>query len=424
MHHPELRLNDLVDESGRPFFEREQALEQAFLALRAERSARTTTSSARQCDGTLVVFPTVVFGPYLNHSGCGAAGQWPVQLSAEPGSLFPRGVSDVHWQVNVGTYQISGVFHIAVDTDHEPPAARCWLEQRGEPAPLPSPYRSIAVPLHHARIVQREYRRLTEQAAAGRASLVEHTDRLIRRIVGRFSGRFVAAYDADDAYQDVVTAVVGPLADRFASARRPAAAWGRVVAMEANKLVSRALAHHLGVGRPEQAVRQLLAERPDLANAAIPDVRSALRSVSSEADTWSDRRIASAVGGPPVLVALDACPEPTALDRSDIDSPDELLETLMPDPTRRAQVAPWVASEGLAAISADAPPWAVSRAKRAFISELARRLGVQAISARQLAEAFAAPGESYDIPTQRALMVERARNAIIRHLSDTGAKRA
>lgn len=424
MHHPDLRLNDLVDESGRPFFEREMALEGAFLALRAERSARPATSSAQRSDGTLVVFPTVVFGPYLNHSGCGAAGQWPVQLSAEPGTLFPGGVSDVHWQVTVGTHRIHGIFHIAVGGDSEPPAARCWLEQRGEPAALPSPYQSIAVPLHHARMVQSEYRRLVEQANAGRASLVEHTDRLIRRIVSRFSGRFVASYDADDAYQDVVTAVVGPLAERFASARRPTAAWGRVVAMEANKLVSRALAHHLGIGRPEQAVRQLLAERPELASGPIPELRSALRSVSSEADTWSDRRIASAIVGPPVLVALGARPEPTALDRSDIASPDELLEALMPDPTSRSAAAPWLASEGLTATTADTPPWAVSRAKRAFISVLARRLGIQASSARQLAEAFAVSGESYDIPAQRALMVGRARNAIIRHLSDTGSGRA
>lgn len=410
-----LRLDAPVDPAAQPVFRRERAIEDALLAIRASRAARQAAGSG--CAGALVVFPTVVYGPFQTRSGCGAAGQWPVALDHEPGSLFEVGDTVVRWEATIASRPVHGEFTVAVGDDARPaPPAACWEGRGRRQEPVASPYRSLSVPAAPSTALRRTAAALEAQADEGRLTLVRLSERLLHKIIGRYHGSFSADYDHDDAFQDAVAHMLSLVAERFASQRRPAAAWGRVVAVETNKHVGRAVARSKGVGRPERAVRQLLAERPDLASAPVDELRQALRLVTSEADVWSDRRIVEAVGGPPTLMAIDDVGQLPA-NSSDVADQLDVIADLFADPRRLDAAAPWLAAEGLVAGNRPSSSVQITRAKKAFISALAGKLGVRATTSQELVEAFAAPGESYGDPAARTRMQARARAAIVAQLS-------
>jgi len=406
-----LRADEPADDSARPYFEREWAIETAFRDIWAARTAARSVRGGPQA-GAVAVVPTVVFACYAPGSGCGAAGQWPLELSHPPGTLFHPGRTTVSWRARVGTAVAEGAFTVAVGTS----ATASWAKVDGRPVDAPFGPVELAE-LDRAGLAQAA-RRLERAAEDARGRIMELTAGLLHKVVARFAAHFCAAFDADDAFQEAARETLR-LAERFASEDRPAASWGRAVAMAANRNVAQALARSQGMGRPELAVQRLLAERPELARAPTKVLRAALEARVAEAARWSDRRIDAAAAGVPRI-------EPLAADdvRLAAEDPEpwvdggvaEILGGVLP-PAASA----WLAAKGvLDGSPAAAAGEDLGAGRRQVLALLSRRLGVAAGTARQLAEAFAVDGERYDDPAARRRMVRRAQDALGRLLDGAG----
>jgi hypothetical protein len=231
---------------------------------------------------------------------------------------------------------------------------------------------------------------------------------------------FTNLVDADDAYQLAVIELMR-LIDRFASPNRPRVSWGRYVMLYTNRAVVRPLEQERHIGRPERALGRLLEQRPDLAGASISKLRAELEKMTPEAKRWSDARIAQAIAGPSRTVSLDQEGYDRAEDKAGADleddgelSGDVLVGTILDDPRSLRAARPYLVSRSI--ISSDheeqSSPRTVRRSRQALIRAVADRLGIKAETSREFVECFARDGESYDVPSDRQRMSERARMAI------------
>ena len=301
---PRLYTDRCADERCEPFFGREILLERAFLAMRAGRNARQLVEN--KTAGAFGVFPVVLFGQFQYHSGCGAAGQHQIELSVEPGTLFPEGKSRVDWALDAAEGRVSG--HFTVSVADGPPAlgeAACELTAPdGTTTDLPTPLSSLALaPLKGARLAASAHALVVEGERA-RTDVLRLSERLLQRVVGRLANRFTSQVDVDDAHQLAAIELLR-LAESFASSKRPRVSWPRYVVLNTNRAVARALEQDGHFGRPERALDRLLEKRPDLIGAQPEVLRVELEKTTGEVAHWSDRRIAQAAVGPARPVSLD-----------------------------------------------------------------------------------------------------------------------
>jgi hypothetical protein len=416
---PPLSADRLVDESGRPFFEREESLERAFLAVRSAAAARAELDQGHIASGAPVVFPSIVYSVFEEGSGCGAAGQRPLTLDHEPGAVYPHGLTSVRWSTTVKNVRIEGTFTVAVGVPLPADSTTCTMVgPGGRRTELASPLPSIKAEEISGTHLARELRRLVDADRDAKARILILSEGLLRSISRRFAAHLKGVMDEDDAKQ-IASIKALQLAARFAGPDRPKAAWGRVLGLGAHRAVTRKINEARGVGRPELAVGKLLSEQPEMAHATVDEVRTALVPLIAEAQLWSDERIAEAMAGPPTSVSLEeelVAPDPTASPEAGF-STEELLRALLPDEAAMSAATPWLEAEGLIAHDgAEADSKAVARSRRAVLTELGRRLRLdpsQATSVRKLVESFAMPDESYDRAEDRRLMEERARAAVL-----------
>lgn len=411
-----LRVDRYVDAGAAPYFDRERRLENAFLAIRVARNARAGLTSSQA--GAIAQFPGVLYGPFRKNSGCGAAGQWAIKLSHEPGSVFPVGVTSVRWGVDLGDRKVLGEFAVVVlgpdSPDPEVPEAFALVDKVRVESPLPS----IVLRASGVRSLEREVVRLEAAAHEAKGEVISLSRPLLEQIVNRLRPSFDAIVGRDDAFQAASIEALRLAEQKFAGPTRPAAAWGRVLGMNANRAVVRLLEMEHGQGRPEQAVKQLFGERPELASADFASVRRELEARHNEAKSWSDDRILRAVRGPQGSLAMLAGPtEEPAIDLPIDSLVDGLFATAEDRDASRAFVDLEITGR---AGDKDVPSWSFRRSRRAFFVGIGRRLGVEATDQRSLIEAFAEPGESFDDPDDRDAMQRRARSALLAVMEQGG----
>ena len=408
-----------ADERSEPFFAREFLLEKAFLARRAGHASKSPrpTGSA----GAFAVFPVVLFGEFENHSGCGAAGQRALQVSAEPGSFFAVGKHRVDWSLDLSQGQLRGHFTVTVsDKSAGQGDASCELvAPDGTTTQYSPPLPPLVLPALSPGRVNEAAGRLEVEAERARTDILRFSERLLRQVVTRLARQFTSQVDADDAHQLAAIECLR-LAERFASPERPAVSWSRYVVLNANRAVARALERDGHFRRPERAVERLLEEHPELVGAPVEVVRAELAKFSSEAASWSDGRIAEALAGPPRQISLDHLGYDSSsfafVRDTTSDVPvDLLLGSLVDEKTARV-ARPFLASEALLddAEAKGRSTKTVQRSRRALVSGIAAAIGVKAETPRGLIEAFAEAGEDFENPADRVRMEERARAAVMR----------
>ena len=262
-----------ADERSEPFFAREFLLEKAFLARRAGHASKSPrpTGSA----GAFAVFPVVLFGEFENHSGCGAAGQRALQVSAEPGSFFAVGKHRVDWSLDLSQGQLRGHFTVTVsDKSAGQGDASCELvAPDGTTTQYSPPLPPLVLPPLSPGRVNEAAGRLEVEAERARTDILRFSERLLRQVVTRLARQFTSQVDADDAHQLAAIECLR-LAERFASPERPAVSWSRYVVLNANRAVARALERDGHFRRPERAVERLLEEHPELVGAPVEVVRA------------------------------------------------------------------------------------------------------------------------------------------------------
>ena len=394
MNTPRISATDLVDESGRSFFSREVALEGAFLTLRAAAAAQSALESPSSEPGAPVVFPVTLFGPFERGSGCGPAGQRALVMSHEPGAVFPRGLTRVTWSTVIEGYIFEGDFLVAVGERAPKDSERCIVRYRNSEVIIPSPFSSTTAKVLRGGALKKALHSLVTPVAEAQETILRLSEGLLVRALQRFSSRLSSSnLDWEDLMQ-IASMKTLDMAVRYASADRPHAAWGRVVGLGVDKAVQRALNKDAGIGRPEEAVRRLFREVPDMRDATIPAIREALIPQIAEAATWSDSRIAQAFGGAPRVAPL---PVDDILSNGvdQIESSGsmvDLLSNLIPNVSDRKRVAPFLIAEGL--IDGDASIFSasqVSRAKKELIEIIGRSLaGGEADQYQSLMDAFTA----------------------------------
>ena len=408
------------DDSCAPFFEREALLEGAFLAVRAARAAQAFAD--REHPGAFAVFPVAVYGPYRANSGCGAAGQWPIDVSVEPGSFFGLGKTRIDWSADLPQGRVTGYFTVTVADD--PPATAgetgCVLTTPdGAEFDVATPFPPIVLRPIDASRVRHGARQLVDLGQQARTAILTLSGGLIRRVVWRLRGGFTNQVDADDAHQLAALELLR-LIERYASPDRPRVSWGRYVALYTNRAVVRALEQERRFGRPEQAMRRLMEERPDLAGASLAELRAELEQMTAEAAHWSDQRIALAVSGPIKNISLDEVGYESRAAGFSPDSagelPVDMLVGAIGSDDRLLHVArPYLVSQALVPDDGNSvrSDRTVRRSRQALVAGVSAALGIKASSARELAQAFAEAGESYERPEDRRRMEARARRAIV-----------
>ena len=417
---PRLYSDRCADERCLPMFEREYRLERAFLSIRA---AKTVGTEERYAQGAFGSFPVAVFGSFRPNSGCGAAGQWPIETSHEPGTFFGHGTTRVGWSLDLPEGRLAGFFTVTVDEDAAPGCgdAACMLTTPdGQAIDVATPLPPVVLAPLSPTGIRLAIRRINDEADRAKTEIVRLTDGLLKKVVGRLRGSFTSQLDADDAHQ-LASIELMRLIEKFASTERPHVSWARYVALYTNRAVVRALEQERGIGRPELAMRRLMEERPDLAGASVDELRVELEKRTSEAMEWSDHRIALAASGPTRSVSLDEIGYdsgrywPAA--EAGVDLPPELLVEAFSDNERFLRAArPYLASEAILP-GGDGPQPSdrtIRRSRRAVIAEAGRVLGVpNATTARELVEAHALEGESYERIEDRLRMEDRARKALL-----------
>ena len=242
---------------------------------------------------------------------------------------------------------------------------------------ISSPFPSVGVKVLRGAAQRRALRELVAPVQDAQAAILRLSEGLLVRALQRFSSRLASSnLDWDDLMQ-IASMKTLDMAVRYASADRPHAAWGRVVGLGVDKAVQRALNKDAGIGRPEEAVRKLFRDVPEMRDASVDDIRSALIPQIAEAATWSDARIAQAVGGAPRIAPL---PVDDILGNGQVrietaGSMVDLLSDLIPNVADRRRVAPFLIVEGL--IDGDPSVYSssqVSRAKRDLMEILASRV--------------------------------------------------
>ena len=377
MNTPLVSATELVDESGRAFFDREVTLERAFLQMRVAAAAQSALEDFSGDPGAPVVFPVTLFGPFEKGSGCGPAGQRALLMSHEPGSIFPKGTTRVSWSTVIEGYVFEGHFTVAVGERLRPNSEHCVVRHRNMTQEISSPFPSVGVKVLRGAAQRRALRELVAPVQDAQAAILRLSEGLLVRALQRFSSRLASSnLDWDDLMQ-IASMKTLDMAVRYASADRPHAAWGRVVGLGVDKAVQRALNKDAGIGRPEEAVRKLFRDVPEMRDASVDDIRSALIPQIAEAATWSDARIAQAVGGAPRIAPL---PVDDILGNGQVrietaGSMVDLLSDLIPNVADRRRVAPFLIVEGL--IDGDPSVYSssqVSRAKRDLMEILASRV--------------------------------------------------
>lgn len=419
MQVPPISATELVDESGRPLYERERALEAAFLAIRASRAAQAVLDKGVPERGAVALFPVVCFSTFEKSSGCGAAGQRALEIDHEPGEVFDVGVTRVAWAFSVGNVRFMGAFFISVGNEPAPQAT-CVAALGKERVEVPSPFSSVVLPVMDRRSLTLTLRRVAAGEGDGLAAVMKLSEGMVRAVMRRLAPRFQGVMDTDDARQEAYRAAIS-MARRFGSPNRQKASWGRVFMLGVTQAVERAANQLTGMGRPEIAMRRLIESNPGMATAPIDVVRAELEKRIAEASSWSDERIEQARNGPPILVAdTYLTSSSTAIERADTitdgqgeRSMGELLRTLLPDEESRRAALPYLVDEGWVPGNRGAlDKRAVAKAKTVFFESVAKALAAESGTKRGIIEMFAQDGERYDRPEDRAAMTERARAAV------------
>lgn len=414
---PPISATNLVDESGRPFFDRERGFEAAFLTIRAAQAAKVALDQGVPDRGAIVLFPVVCYSLFEKGSACGAAGQRAITVDHEPGTVFPPGVTPVCWSVAALGVQFSGVFYVSVG-GAPPPRATCVASRGSDKVEVPSPFASANLSLADQRELTSTLRRLVASEDDAMRKVLSLSEGMTKAMMRRLAPRFYGVMDEADARQEVYRQAIA-LARRFGSPNRQQASWARVFMLGCTKAVERALDQVHGVGRPDVAVRRLIEADPSMATAPVHVLRAELEKRVAEASDWSDERLEAARHGPPSIVpdghiTQTAAAQPDAVSSGAADrSMFELLSTLLPTERSWRAALPYLVHERW--VTGDRSAYdkrQIAKAKAAFMESVARALSVQSGTRRGIVEKFARDGERYDDPADRAAMVQRARSAV------------
>ena len=352
MESPKVSSTDLIDESGRPFFEREVALEKSFLLIRAARASSEAMETLSDIAGAPVIFPVTLFGPFEKGSGCGPAGQRALDIDHEPGSIFPKGKTKVSWNVTIQGWTFRGDFIVAVGERAPKNSESCSMSNGRITLEIGSPFSSVSVKVLRGRPLKKALQEISSSVPDAQVKILGLSEGLLMRSLQRYSSRLViSSLDWDDLMQ-IAKMKTLDMADRYASSNRPSASWGRVVGLGVDKAIQRAINKDAGIGRPEEAVRRLFSNNPEMKDASVDEVRRALLPQISEASTWSDNRIAQAISGVPYISTLPADDilhrgSNSIMDANEVSSMVEMLSDLIPNIEDRRTVAPFLIVEGL-----------------------------------------------------------------------------